>query len=122
MMPFAKRRLSEVRHGETAWTISGQHTGRTDIPLTERRAAIAGRTVFLGNRRLMDEQKIDLADLADKAFEKAFTILRAQREALDRGARELLAKETLGEEDLRRLRSPAAENIAAATAVERRLA
>lgn len=24
-----------MRHGETAWTLSGQHTSRTDVPLTE---------------------------------------------------------------------------------------
>jgi len=41
-----------VRHGETAWSISGQHTGRTDIALTEQgeHAAQGLRTGLQGLR------------------------------------------------------------------------
>jgi broad specificity phosphatase PhoE len=55
-----------ARHGETAWTLSGQHTGLTDLPLTERGERTARR---LGER------------LKGLAFAKVFTspLQRAHR-------------------------------------------
>jgi broad specificity phosphatase PhoE len=47
-----------ARHGETAWSLSGQHTGLTDLPLTERGERNARR---LGER------------LAGLTFAKVFT-------------------------------------------------
>jgi broad specificity phosphatase PhoE len=53
-----------ARHGQTAWTITGQHTGRTDLPLTEAGERNAHR---LGER------------LKGLTFDKVFTspLLRA---------------------------------------------
>ena len=55
-----------ARHGETAWSLSGQHTGLTDLPLTERGQSNARR---LGNQ------------LRGRSFAKVFTspLQRARR-------------------------------------------
>ncbi len=42
-MGNVKQQVFLVRHGETEWSLSGQHTGRTDISLTENGRTVAGR-------------------------------------------------------------------------------
>lgn len=55
-----------ARHGETAWSITGQHTGVTDLPLTER-----------GERNALRLRE----RLAGSTFARVFTspLLRARR-------------------------------------------
>lgn len=71
------REVFLVRHGETEWSVSGQHTGTTDIPLTEngRRAAkqlssVLAKTLFahvLTSPLQRARQTCELAGLAERA-------------------------------------------------------
>ena len=66
-----------IRHGETAWSLTGQHTGTTDIPLTENgrrlaaqlRPALAGNTfkLVLCSPTQRARETCELAGLGDKA-------------------------------------------------------
>jgi len=74
---MSTQRVFLIRHGETAWSLSGQHTGVTDIPLTtngralaKKLAPILAKVTFartfvspLGRAR----ETCELAGLGDKA-------------------------------------------------------
>lgn len=66
-----------IRHGETAWSLSGAHTSRTDIPLTDRgqerarriKDYLAGKTfsMVLTSPMLRARDTCRIAGLGDKA-------------------------------------------------------
>jgi probable phosphoglycerate mutase len=66
-----------IRHGETAWSLSSQHTGTTDIPLTDNGCRIAKRmgsvlaanvfALVLCSPMQRARETCELAGLGDKA-------------------------------------------------------
>src|SRR6516165_9368949 len=52
---MSTQRVLLIRHGETEWSLSGQHTGATDVPLTDHGRMLAKRL-----RTALSQEKFDL--------------------------------------------------------------
>jgi broad specificity phosphatase PhoE len=54
-MASPDQKVFTIRHGETEWSLSGQHTGTTDIPLTDNGRRLAERI-----RPVLSKEKFEL--------------------------------------------------------------
>lgn len=83
-MGLHNHRLVLLRHGETEWSKSGQHTGNTEVDLTDAgrtQAKLAGRT--LGELELVDplvissprQRALDTAELAGLTVDEVSPLL-----------------------------------------------
>ncbi|HEY0399872.1 MAG TPA: histidine phosphatase family protein, partial [Acidimicrobiia bacterium] len=67
-MSVHQPRIFLVRHGATEWSVTGQHTGRTDVPLTEEGRRQAKR---LGARLARERFALVLVSPLSRARETA---------------------------------------------------
>lgn len=108
-----------VRHADTDWTVSGQHTGRTDLALNEAgRAKALGLRERLAGRRFAEVWSSPLERARETARLIGFEPLaRAELAEWDYGAYEGLSTEQIEERspgwDLWRDGCPGGENAAA---------
>ncbi|MGE0295868.1 acid phosphatase [Pseudonocardia sp.] len=64
-------RVLLLRHGQTEWSVSGRHTGRTDIPLTPRGRELARAAGSVGGRLLDGRPALVLTSPRRRAAETA---------------------------------------------------
>lgn len=79
---MATPRCFIVRHGETEWSLSGQHTGTSDIPLTangEKRVQATGRALVGDDRLIVPKQLVHMLAFKNYSSSTVADVLRKLR-------------------------------------------